>query len=367
MALWPLSTRTATGIDPGGFRAGATVKNVGSQIAYLGTDSTVTPVNGYALSAGSSVIWDAQRPLWGLAEPAGPTTVSVYENIGNLFDASAIAQALLSGGLANQIASAISISGAPPIDVNAILLDTTLACTAAGSVTTAAIDVTKYQSVTLWIQDAGQLMPLGANRNRAVYLVWSTPGASLGSEAFGLTDQGSAVTSVPTYGLYRAPVRGATLQVAVYGNGLGNSNVRLIVVGSYKALSKSTYMLSEGQFQLVTGTGAPANVLGSAEQGFASVALPPTFTTGDFFVPLPSRSGTALLQIRNITTLTNLVFQLFNAAGGRLMPATTLGANAVQYQTLTLPPNGLVARFTVASAIPAGTTEYGMTLTFDED
>ena len=92
---------------------GVTVKNTGDVDVLLAQTSAVTETNGYVLSPGSSVVWVAGRALFigGVAD--GKCFIS--DNSGNLFDANAVAVAIMNEGLADAIAGEISLKGAPPI------------------------------------------------------------------------------------------------------------------------------------------------------------------------------------------------------------------------------------------------------------
>lgn len=106
-------------IYPAARQKACVVKNVGTDMVYLSSQSIATSYEGHELGAGSSIIWDAEQALW--AYCPSTTSISVIENSGNLFDAQAIANEIVTGGLAQEIAQQISITGAPPINSQVML------------------------------------------------------------------------------------------------------------------------------------------------------------------------------------------------------------------------------------------------------
>lgn len=99
-------------IYPAGLQSACTLKNVGDNDIYV--DSQSIPVGipaGFPLGKGSSMVWDAERPLFA-SSPLG-SELLISENSGNLFDAQAIAAEITAGNLAQEIAQQVSLYGAP--------------------------------------------------------------------------------------------------------------------------------------------------------------------------------------------------------------------------------------------------------------
>lgn len=104
-------------VYPSGNQAALMLKNVGTVTLYLGSTAAVN-ATGYPLGVGSSIIWDAGRPLYAYAVNG---LLLVSENTGALFDAQAVASEIIAAGLAQDIADKIAIGGAPPINKYTLL------------------------------------------------------------------------------------------------------------------------------------------------------------------------------------------------------------------------------------------------------
>lgn len=240
-----LLTYTATSVSPlqvypAGQQESVLVRNTETlNHVYL---SNLASGVGFDLGPGSSMIWAQGNPLYvSVLDSTLPATVTVLDNGGDLFDASAIA-------------AQISISGAPPIDAPEIFFN--------GDADGGGVDydVTRYQSlfisvagmlpvstdqlsvrVTQYIDDSG--IPLQTD-------VWSTYGAS------------SRIDLV-------VPVKGITAVVDVFENGgsiITPNLATLRVVGSYRSSP-------------VKGKIFPGDVMGSSAN--VTVESPITGAVGD--------------------------------------------------------------------------------------
>lgn len=109
----PVGIQGPTPIYPNGRQNAITIKNTGDDAVYLAERSIGDPNGGFPLGAKSSMIWDAGKPLYAWA-PTGQLIIA--DNSGNLFDAQAIAGEIIAGGLAQEIAENIRITGTPSIN-----------------------------------------------------------------------------------------------------------------------------------------------------------------------------------------------------------------------------------------------------------
>lgn len=123
-----------------------TIYNTGAATVYLGDDPPLNPTDGIPLSAGSVIPWDADQALYAVCPTS--TTISTSSNTGVPFDAGAVAAQILDQGLATDIANAISITGAPPIDTNKLLVTLQNLINGTGP-SSALIDVSSYQSINI--------------------------------------------------------------------------------------------------------------------------------------------------------------------------------------------------------------------------
>lgn len=113
------SVRNGVAIFPAALQTACTLKNTGDNVVCVDSANIPDAASGFPLGAGSSMVWDANRPLYAYSELG--TTLLVTENSGNLFDSQAIAQSLANSGLAAEIAQHIQVSGAPPINKTQLL------------------------------------------------------------------------------------------------------------------------------------------------------------------------------------------------------------------------------------------------------
>ena len=92
---------------------GVTVKCLGDSELWLAQTPTVDESNGYVLSPGSSVVWEAGKALFLGGKAGGRAFIS--DNSGALFDASAVASSMIQQDLAGKIAESIRVEGIPPV------------------------------------------------------------------------------------------------------------------------------------------------------------------------------------------------------------------------------------------------------------
>ena len=111
-------TGSAVVFQQGDQNPGVTVKCLGESEIWLAQTSAVDESNAYILSPGSSVIWEAGKVLY-LGGPLGGRAF-VSDNSGSLFDASAVASAMIRQDLAGEIAQRINVEGIPPVRQSSI-------------------------------------------------------------------------------------------------------------------------------------------------------------------------------------------------------------------------------------------------------
>ena len=135
-----------TAIYPSGLQSALTLKNVGAETVYLDSKANVN-MGGFPLGVNSSIVWDANRPLYAYADNG---QLLVSENSGNLFDAQAVAAEIIAGGLAGDIAAQIAINGVPQIAKRIDLLNWSGIPNPDGG-PSAFIDVTPYSTLIVQI------------------------------------------------------------------------------------------------------------------------------------------------------------------------------------------------------------------------
>lgn len=219
----------------GSYPTPVSVINTGAVTVYLDDEPQTDVSRGRPLGPGSTVVWEANSPLWLIAESAAGE-VRISDSAGAMFDAGAIAAQILGQGLAGEIASAISLSGVPVIDAPVELHSSSQSpATGVTGVSTPIIDVARYQSVMLTTLEINSgTPPVGI---RPMTVQWFADAA--GTQVLALETFAAPIAA----GLVEAhlPVRGAYMRINPAGatTGAGTVTLTLDVFGSYRAVARS--------------------------------------------------------------------------------------------------------------------------------
>lgn len=178
---------------------------------------------GQPLTAGGSLPWDEDLPLW----LAGPGTVIISENSGQPFDPGAVANQLLTQGLPAAIASAIYITGTPPVDKYTLVNDSGVFT---GNYFGPVIDVSGYQSMNLTFLNGAT----PANPGN-IGLAWYSDAGGAPADLIGFDDFICGTGFITTISV---PVRGPFFFVNMVGGAGGG---QLKSYASYKAIQNSYY------------------------------------------------------------------------------------------------------------------------------
>lgn len=256
----------------------------GGALTLYNTDTTNTVYvgeypdnNGFPMSPGMTLSWDAGRSLYAYVDAGNTVSLVVVSNAGNIFSAKSIADQIIAAGLATDIANAIvnsgltsaniasqiNLAGVPPIDTQTVVLDSGLVALNSGvPYVTAVLDVSRYQSLYIHLFD------LGFNTNivpdiREVDLDWYTVaqgGDLIDRDVVGLSDSFGNAFGVNQGVIVETPARGGGLKVtisdiAVSGNtsGAKATQVRFVLVGSYKAMTQLSYKANSSYQSKLTG------------------------------------------------------------------------------------------------------------------
>lgn len=162
---------TATIFERGDLNSGVTVKNTGTVAVYLVQAPNAGQEYGYALSPGSSVVWQAGTPLF-ISGTGG--TVFITSNTGSLFDSDALATAIIRGGLADEIAQRISVEGAPPIRKSLVPFEPIIFVTGTGQIMPDQTEqfTTDWFSVSDWDILTVQLRDFDGCPDNATFSSW---------------------------------------------------------------------------------------------------------------------------------------------------------------------------------------------------
>lgn len=222
--------------------------------------------NGYALTPGASISWDSERPLYATVDDGVEAELVALENGGSLFSPSAIADALTASGLSSSIASQMSLLGVPPIDVNYPFIDLTIGLGANTEYRSATFDASRYQSLILFVYD-----DYAGAQHRTVTISFGSEkdGSSRvighNETSFDVRSQAGSASYPGSHASAIVPVRGRYLDVRA--SACANaSNLRIIVVGSYKAVPKTTYQFLNHEW--ITDLPAGATPFGAGSNGF---------------------------------------------------------------------------------------------------
>ena len=254
-------TATVTPIYESGQQTATTVKNAGLVTVYLGTGTSLSVLNGYALGPGSAVTWDAKKPLYAVCMPGASSTLSTLDNGGNLFDASAVA-------------AQIQVSGAPPIDPMATVVHDVTNVAANASYNTAWFYVGGYQSITLRLVEATTSV-YAAPLPRRVTVWWSDSanGIPFAEEGFFVSDtDDNPFGGISCFTTYRTAVKDSWIQVQWAATARAAS-LETYISGSYKTLSRPEYTHQTAYGALPAGWGGYGNALDRLSAIYTSSAL----------------------------------------------------------------------------------------------
>lgn len=283
-----LSVGLSTPIYPSGNQEAVTLKNVGAETIYV--DNAPIPVGsgaGLPLGSGSSMIWDANKPLYAAAPLTGNGQLLVIENSGNLFDAQAVAVEIINAGLAQDIAQQIAITGAPPIDPLDLLYDISIPSTYPLPINNSLTNL-KYRTLLVNITDEGTTQ----DANEYGQLTFSFSGAK--QYRFQIP---SGPTWVPNFLV--VPVLGPSCNIN-YVPVSGSGNVAINIRGSYNAYDYNTQY---GVYQY------PAtDSLVTRSEKYILIYANGLSTTAQR-IKIPSRLGRCRFRINIIGSANNNTFQ----------------------------------------------------------
>lgn len=328
-----------------------TLKNIGAtNPVYLGHSTNVSADNGFLLSPGSSIVWDASQAIYAYAPSTAVSTVSILPNGGQLFDAQAVANSLIYANLPQLIAQNIAISGAPPIDAQAVLLDYGAGVPIASDTvvnSSTGQDVSAYQSINFY-----------ANTNAITNGLWELliewgiiSGGLLivtAQESFAWVDQGPTAPNakIPaTVANYVTSVKGKNVRLTIrpLRGGTANDFVRLRMIGSYKTINRPRYLNLTAQHYADFNAqyGANGGAYGYGSDGFAGLTLnSPASVAGSWLFSHVNGPATLSATVAGTGGTVNIVLNDQEFVGGQpisqLIQLQTAGT-AATLQQVTLP------------------------------
>lgn len=205
--------------------------NTGSDTIYVSDSQVLTAETGQPIAPGSTLIWEnTQEQLW--AWCATTSTLMVSTNAGSGVDAGGIAQQLIAQGLANDIASAISLQGVPPIDRPTTLLQDTRAVASGTQVIFPIIDASSYASLMFGYGETG--VSGAGTQVRFIQFAWYADAAgtlAIGADAvLPSVDGGQALGQIAVRGPYVQIIYNAVATAV-------SSTCTITVDGSFRSLA----------------------------------------------------------------------------------------------------------------------------------
>lgn len=276
MAQYPVTSQSATIFDAG-YSKTTTLRNIGAKTVYLDSAITVNPSSSYPLGPGATLQWDAGQALYVVCATGDTSTLVTVQNSGNLFDPVSIGDALLTGGLAAQIAANIAVTGAPPIDVQTVLMDTVFS----GNSGSFVLDTSAYQSVVISVTTTATPTGTTPRITPVCQVGWSTDGTLdptkfVAIDTFVASDNNNQSPAYPTTA-YVCGVRSAFMRFnALYA---AIADVHVVVVGSYKTVNLPRYTNRSAYSPVLAGgTGLTAN--GTGDDGYSAIQVAASSAAG---------------------------------------------------------------------------------------
>jgi hypothetical protein len=180
----------AQAISVTGWAEAKRIRNTGTNPVYLSDSCPNAVDDGDILGSGSTLDWDPDQALWAVSAAGSSLTVS--DNIGALFDASAISSQLIGQGLPAAIASSIYAQGVAavekltPLQIN----QATVIASGASADLMAITDVSGQQSL---IFSVGMTNATSQRTMKMIHFDWY-------SDALGTAFFGTTYITVPVFG-----------------------------------------------------------------------------------------------------------------------------------------------------------------------
>lgn len=322
----------------------ATLVNTGTVTLYVDQSPTAGTF-GQPLSAGSTLLWDADRPLYAWTA-SGAGELLVADNTGLGFDAGAIAAQLNAQGLPLAIAQQINLAGVPAIDVPTSLLSAT--GTASGTAyTSPLINASRYQSLFLSWSDQ-PVGGYGGTDYRNITVTWyadSLQQILVDTANYFVSSTGPALPAVTSNLSGTLRVRAPYFTVG-FSQVARNCTTALNVLGSYRPIQDDKLWLSN----TVTNTNALGYLTASDDRtmlfGATTGGSPLTYTFWPAYQP-----GTYMVYTTASNAFDFKVFHILNNVA-EMAKISIPGGNAANISELTLPQS----QVQFSALIPASTT-----------
>ena len=291
-------------VYPAGLQPALNIKNAGPNTVYLDSQNGVA--TGYPLSIGSSIVWDAGKPLYLSCAPAELATVYITDNAGSLFDASAVASQILTQGLAAQVATQILATGVQVVDsVTTYLEPRAFALPLAGTQVTL-INTTDTSKIQTLLIHATVTDAVDFTKAVRVTVSWYR----LVGAAFIQTDEDVFTVHTTAIATYAIPAKGPFVVVKVASIAAAAQLVNWYGVSGSQRIVKGI-TISEPQWNGFLGW------TGSTSANRASKTISIIAASAGTRYPLPLRAGKVTVSVRMVATTAPFRFVLgaMNDAG----------------------------------------------------
>ena len=269
MDQYPVNQTSYVVFRPGQNQPISSVNNSGTVPLYLDSQPQLSTTQGALLNVGAITPWQEHLPLYVVC-PTGTGLLSVTDNPVGYWDSFSIAGALIGQGLAQLIATAISLTGAPPLNIVAPLINLVGSTpNVLGGGTTQTVSVVPYQSIRLFWNDGLTINAPGPSATtRKITINWFDAAGNniyAGNPIFTVGND----TDPYAYNVYSAtgyldvvlqpPFAAASMSVTYEGiTGIGYGILpTLLVSGSYRSMGVTR--VRNGSLFMVNTSGTVVN------------------------------------------------------------------------------------------------------------
>jgi hypothetical protein len=281
---YPVNQQSYVVFRPGQGQPQTSVANGGTVPVYLDSQPQLSTTQGALLNVGAITPWTEELPLY-VVTPTGAGLIQVTENVVGYWDPYAIAGSLNNQGLPQLIASAISITGAPPLNIVVQLVNLLASVNPSDLAgTTQIFSVVPYMSVRVFWYSGSETAP-GLN-TQAIALNWfDAQGNNLytGGSIYGGFDANPYVYQVARANGFldivtQPPDGAASMSVSWAASGAHITAPTLLVSGSYRSVTGGM-LVRNGSAGLPNTSGT---VTDSGLYGYYTMTLAGTGATTDY-------------------------------------------------------------------------------------
>lgn len=336
-----------------------------SQTDMLYLSESGNPNTSFPLNAGSTIAWDPGKPLYLSVDPGKSVVAYILPNGGNFTDATAIANAILQQGLAQDIADAIMLNGVPSIDSSReVIAQVTQVSFPAGheGQILPFVDTSKFNSLRMIVSPAAQGASSTFPSPCFVTVYPRTPnhvGYNGVAYSFGvLDDNGIGFGSLPINEIW-IPCESDSSEFRYYNSRAVDQTVDFALYGSYQTLTESRYTY-DPLFYQPFGSGGPTVFENYGNTSFCAQWTSKTngSVTG-LLIPGVGQRVHVHLEVVTVTTAGTVTIGASNANRWLAQVAVPTGTGIFDFD-VTLPYSPTVLRLS-QGMVSTGTVSIALT------